>query len=64
MDEIERRMKRAYMFIFSPAQNPDFFSRVNGAELRGRFYVAIVQAWVERKARKAASGARGQVESE
>jgi hypothetical protein len=65
MDGMEKRMKRGCMFIYSPAQNPDCFaSHVNGAEPRSRLSVAMVQAWVKRKARKAASSAGGQVESE
>jgi hypothetical protein len=63
MDGMDKRMKRGCMFTCSPAQNPDCFaSHVNGAEPRSRLCVAMVQAWVKRKARKAASG--GQVESE
>jgi hypothetical protein len=65
MDEVEKRMKRGCMFICSPTQNPDYFARhVNGAEPRNRLFMAMVQAWLKQKARKATSGAIGQVKSE
>jgi hypothetical protein len=62
---MEKRMKRGCLFLYIPAQNLDCFARhVSDVQPMNRRYEAMVQAWVERKAGKATSGAKGQVESE